>query len=624
MKELNEILKGFEKGNYLILFHNLSFDGNALIRQLTNKDLLKNPFLLVNKFTPHTKKLKKEMVVHKDADDIISIEIRYKNKENKAVNIIFGCSYKKTTRSVDDLAKMMNLKKHTFSDKYDHETFYNKIIPSIDKNNKDEKYFDVLTYVKNDCYIVKTALNYLNDVLHHINNNHSCILLDRVMNDKIVHIDFLNCFSLPNLVFNMLKNWLWNTGRKHILDNFTINKTHYESFNNNQYKLYTGGFTTFNKKHVGVVNTPGINEKMISIDINSSYPYQMTKPLPITPLYQVKEIKIRDGYDFVIKATIDFDIKKALANSFSFIRKNNVSHLDNFVSNGKDFTVCYWYDEWQYIKKYYDVYNIKEIKYYECKTSNFIADFVNILYDLKLSDEPSLKAIAKLLLNSLYGKFGQKPIFISDIFVKKDDPNYEKILAHYNSKDIMNDRYIVDVKRNETLNDYEIFGFKETTFEIANNYQIASRITSYSRIHLWSLCDIVGWSNVFYMDTDSITFKYSDESILNKIDIHDTKLGAWKVEKQYKEFVYLMVAKKYSGLTIDNQYKQACSGLNKEYININQASYHLALSDRNAIDMEWFRNARSQGKYGLIISRQVVDIYTKHDNLMKLNGNIKV
>jgi len=127
---------------------------------------------------------------------------------------------------------------------------------------------------------------------------------------------------------------------------------------------------------------------------------------------------------------------------------------------------------------------------------------------------------AKLIMNSLYGKFGQK---VKNIEPVGYDPDIE-----------MGIRYIKDYdtgKRwSEIVINHKIFAEASKEDEAYDSFPaISAHVTDYARLHLWKLIKKAGKENVFYSDTDSLFVNRKGyERLQDEIDPY--KLGKLKLE----------------------------------------------------------------------------------------------
>jgi DNA polymerase type B, organellar and viral len=117
----------------------------------------------------------------------------------------------------------------------------------------------------------------------------------------------------------------------------------------------------------------------------------------------------------------------------------------------------------------------------------------------RITPNPGLRSLAKLMVNSFWGKFAQrsnltKTNYIrdpSDYFKLHDDPTIEVLDAFFISEDI------VMVQHNN------IEGFIKDSSH--SNLAIAAFTTTYARLKLYDLIDSLG-DQVLYYDTDSVVY----------------------------------------------------------------------------------------------------------------------
>ena len=136
------------------------------------------------------------------------------------------------------------------------------------------------------------------------------------------------------------------------------------------------------------------------------------------------------------------------------------------------------------LKMYQDIYNIT------LNTDN-IGEY-----------NPGLYYIAKLCLNSLWGKFAQRELYreTQTTFTEKD---FKKIVF-----DDLNDVIGVVLHNTDTrtVTYSKINGLQPSTASI--NVAIAAFTTSYARLRLYKVLDLLG-PDVGYYDTDSIIYRHT-------------------------------------------------------------------------------------------------------------------
>ena len=121
----------------------------------------------------------------------------------------------------------------------------------------------------------------------------------------------------------------------------------------------------------------------------------------------------------------------------------------------------------------------------------------------KIAKNPGLRSVAKLALNSFYGKFGQKLLktknklvtTLEEAFCTMSDPALNVTDWHVLSEDVLHIEY--SSKKNFEMAD--IFG----------NVVIAAMCTCWARLKLWKVMVKLG-KRVVYHDTDSIIFSFQE------------------------------------------------------------------------------------------------------------------
>lgn len=154
-------------------------------------------------------------------------------------------------------------------------------------------------------------------------------------------------------------------------------------------------------------------------------------------------------------------------------------------------------------------------------------DFVEEFFAIKSNSVGPKRSVAKLALNSTYGKFGQK--FTEDRPYYKTGDMYE----------VMEDESLVSMKNLPGTEFWIGVGYEESTVTRPfQNVAIASYVTSHARVELAKAvlnCDDHG-VRVYYTDTDSIHVPHgADISFLNP----SKDLGAWDLEHEYEGACYL-------------------------------------------------------------------------------------
>jgi len=148
-------------------------------------------------------------------------------------------------------------------------------------------------------------------------------------------------------------------------------------------------------------------------------------------------------------------------------------------------------------------YIIRFIKVEQYYSKDIFSEFVEEYYKLR-QQYPELKEYYKLILNSLYGKFGQREHETK--IIETDDFNFIGKIS------VEEGEYYV----------FNGYGFETRTVDKRKyNVAIASAVTSYARVKLYKLMQSINF-DVVYCDTDSVfTVKKLETS---------KELGALKLE----------------------------------------------------------------------------------------------
>lgn len=172
-------------------------------------------------------------------------------------------------------------------------------------------------------------------------------------------------------------------------------------------------------------------------------------------------------------------------------------------------------------------------KVYNCvtyKRANIFKSYVDTIYtlrqDFKSAGVDVYQNLCKYLLNSLYGKWGQKAENWVKIGDCPNEPDREELLFTYESNKVMRLRYLLG----------ELFELKSYS-EAYNSFPaISSHVTAYGRMYLWFLMQLAGHGNYFYGDTDSLIVNDKGMDNLEPV-LHDTKLGFMKHEETIHKLI---------------------------------------------------------------------------------------
>lgn len=224
-------------------------------------------------------------------------------------------------------------------------------------------------------------------------------------------------------------------------------------------------------------------------------------------------------------------------------------------------------------------YKFKILRGYTFNKSNLFYDYVNDLYDIKKnsSKDSSWYLISKLLMNSLYGKFGMNPNLPSHLIIDQNEIEY----YHYNKDNIIID--ITPISQNKVI----ISLFNENlSHNFKVNISIASAITSYARIFMSKFLGEKNL-NIYYTDTDSIDIdKPLDDKYIGN------ELGQFKLEYKFIEAVFL-APKVYGGSYLDGNELKEISKIKgyKNQVELRLLKNLLNKNENLLLNNEkWFRN----------------------------------
>lgn len=199
-------------------------------------------------------------------------------------------------------------------------------------------------------------------------------------------------------------------------------------------------------------------------------------------------------------------------------------------------------------------------RYVFYKHEKLFTRYVDRIYklrmDFKTAGVESYTEICKLLLNSLYGKFGQK----AEIWKKIGDcPGEQDRIEQVYYSD-QNHPGMIRYLLGEI---YELTGYEETF----NSFPaIASTVAAAARMYLYDLMKTAGQGNYFYCDTDSLIV--NDRGLENLSSMIDAaELGYLKIEESIP-WVNIYGLKDY-----ETENKTVIKGISKKALKIEPGVY---------------------------------------------------
>ena len=162
-------------------------------------------------------------------------------------------------------------------------------------------------------------------------------------------------------------------------------------------------------------------------------------------------------------------------------------------------------------------YKVNLLYGYKFERESIFTKFVNNFYNIRLKTEKNSpeNVIAKLILNSVFGRTGMSPIVDWTSILNEDE--FTQLLSQH------------DITEFHEIGDSGKFIVRQSRVELTDshnnsNVAIASAITAYSRMHI-NKYKFLPNNNVFYSDTDSVFLQHP----LNENEVSNT-LGAMKLE----------------------------------------------------------------------------------------------
>lgn len=200
-----------------------------------------------------------------------------------------------------------------------------------------------------------------------------------------------------------------------------------------------------------------------------------------------------------------------------------------------------------------------------------------------------LNYISKIIMNSLYGRFGLNYMFNSTVIVNKQDyTNFEKHnIGFINDVIQLTDSYLVNLKLDYT----------NTMLDKGNethnvNIAIASAITGYARIEMSKFKNHPKLK-LFYSDTDSIYTNLNPDEMNSLFPgiVNSKELGKLKLENVSTKAIFIS-PKCYYLLTEDNKEIYKVKGLSKD-VKLSYSEFiQLLIKDTliSKIQNKWFRS----------------------------------
>ena len=500
-------------GEIVMYFHNLSFDGEFI-----------NWYLLENGFTYRDRDKLEVNTFYSIIDESGSIYMIIVQLPNTRVS--FKCSYKLFPKSIEDIGEMVGVKKLKETHNYEEIKNYS----SVDELSEEE-----IMYINNDVTIMCRLITYLDSI-------------------------GINALTMSSSAY---KNWRMD---KYFLCKKQFIKDENDEINEIIRKSYRGGITKVNEKYRDV----DFND-VISFDVNSLYPsvmYDNPMPIGMGKIYNsIKECITDKRYLYLVVLCVkSAEVKEGF---HSFIGENagfSYSRKYEYKDRLENVVLYLWKNEYNLFKRIYKV-NAVVSKVVGYKVAfNVFTDYIDRWIKVKMEAKtPAERQLAKLMLNSLYGKFG------------------------------MNDSRVTKIPNGIDSEGMLTYDYVDTT-SVYYDKKVASYITSCARVKYATMMNLCG-DDYIYGDTDSLYIRGHDIPKQFENCVDDKKLGYWKYEGHYTHFRALK-AKCYLKELDNGEIERKICGCPKnagELINFD--NFHFGLK------LEGVKNVKRKCTGGIIIGK---------------------
>ena len=481
----------YKHSGSIFLFHNLKFDGEFIIYWL-----LKHDYIHIKDKKEKQSKTFTTLISNKGL--FYSITVYFKVDGEKVKEVTLWDSLKILNMSVEEVPKSFGLSINKLELDYDTPRVIGHILTEHEKE-----------YITNDVKITAMALN---------------TLFKENMDKMTSASDALSYFKT------------------------TLTKSRFDRlFPKLDYELdtklrdsYKGGFTYLN---------PVYKEKDVGcgivLDVNSLYPSVLYNELmPIgEPIYYEGEYQYDKVYPLYIQViSCSFELKKDKIPTIQIKHSYFIETEYLTSSDGEIITLTLSSVDLALFKDHYDLFDVNYEYGWKFKGMNgiftkYIDKWINEKIKATLNGNKGMRSLAKLMLNSLYGKFA------TSMKVQSKIPRLDNDIVKYD----------LDLEE-EKDGLYLPIGIFTTSYARNKTIRTSQAIKDYS-------IKKYGVDMYIYSDTDSIHTTLPIEEAKKFCDIDNVKLGAWKHEATFTKARF--VRQKCYIEKIDDEVKITCAGMPK-------------------------------------------------------------
>lgn len=469
---VDEFFQWLSNDNTVCYFHNLKFDGEFILSWLLN-----NGYTYSDEPKPRT-----FSTLITDMGAFYSITVIFDKKGKQYKKVEFLDSLKKLPFKVSVISKAFELEDEKL------EIDYNAPREVGHELTEEEQ-----QYIVNDCRIVAQALN----------------------------IQFGQGLTKMTNASDAMGSFKKLIGRDRFDKMFPVLPIELDK----QIRMaYKGGFVYLKPEHANKRGLQGL-----TLDVNSLYPWAMYScMLPYGyPMKFEGEYEPDENFPlYIIRLACEFELKPdhiptiQLKGNLSFVPTEYLTS-----SNGEIVELTLTSVDYQLFKEHYNLYCVSFVGGWKFKgMTGIFKEYIDHWMSIKETTTGALRQLAKLMLNSLYGRFAM-------------NPKSAKKIPYLDEDGVV--RYTTETELRDPV--FTAMGAFITAY--AREKTIRSAQSVYDRF--------------IYADTDSLHLIGQDEP--ENLEIHPTHLGAWKNEGVFTDSKYIR-AKTYME-TIDGVNKVTCAGM---------------------------------------------------------------
>lgn len=476
-------------------FHNAKFDFQFIISYL-----LHNGFTHIQDKSERADKTFISLIT--GSGQFFSLEIYFKVGNKRVKKVKFLDSYKILAFKVEKIAKDFNLPIQKLELDYKRKREIGHVLTN-----------DEINYLCNDVEIMSRALN---------------IMFERNLNKMTIASDALSEYKNIMSSFNVLFP---------VLD---------ISIDTDIRKSYKGGFTYLNPIYKNQETSSGM-----VFDKNSMYPAKMYNeeyPIGQPVFFEGKYVDDEEYPLYIQHLSCIFNLKNGKIPSIQ-IKNQPYFKSNEYLETSKDEIISLTLTSVD-LQLFMDNYDVDIIswdggyKFMAMKGmfNKYIDKWSLNKIQAKVDGNGSLYTISKLMLNSLYGKFGL-------------NPKCNKKAPYLDEKGVVKYRQL-EIEERDSI--YVAVAAYITSYARKDIIETSQKIREYSM-------NKYGFDAYVYSDTDSIHCLLDEcdlKDLKQIIDIDDYKLGSWKLESKFKRGKYLR-QKCYIEQDYDDKVNVVIAGLPK-------------------------------------------------------------